>query len=41
LTVVLCMIFDSYKYKVACVVIFPILIILFLLAALWYIYHNW
>jgi hypothetical protein len=36
-TVVLCMIFDSYTYKVACVVIFPVLIFLFLLAALWYI----
>lgn len=41
LMVVLCTAFDSYIYKVACGVIFPVLVALFLVAALWYIYQSW
>ena len=40
-TVVLCMLFDSDKYKAVCACIFPMLTILFVVAALRYIYHSW
>ncbi|XP_066364284.1 uncharacterized protein [Miscanthus floridulus] len=40
-TVVLCMLFDSDNYKAVCACIFPMLTILFVVAALRYIYHSW